>query len=347
MRNHLANIEDRLRATYEAVAATTVVTPEASDIPPTEPHGLSGAPERRRPRRLVAAMATLALLIGGGVTAVVLKSNTEDTATTQVATAPTTTAALPTQADATAIAGSAPTCGSELPRPIDLPDGYIGPARMPSSVEGQLVLAWSSATGSIVARWPADPQFQYLLGQPGATPDGQPSVSSAGTPEIRQTESGSYVQTTVFSLRNVPAECRTLQIDVLDTDRVRVDAGTARLSNKGLFVSNVPLVIASEERAAAPPVVGCNAPPGAAARPNRGGTVSGGVTYATPTEALHAFLEADSRLIRNQYLELRLPDGSIAYAKEQPMRPGSFVTVVYMGQSASGWSVVRWESSGC
>ena len=347
MRNDLADMEDRLRATYEAVAATTVVTPEASDIPPTESHGLAGAPERRRPRRFVAAMATLGVLIGGGITAALLERSSKDTLTTQVATAPTTTAAVPTQAAATADAGSAPTCGSELPRPLDLPDGYIGPAGMPSSVEGQLVLAWSSATGSIVARWPADPEFGHLLGQPAATPDGQPSVSSAGIPGIRQTESGSYVQTTVFSLRNVPAECRTLQIDVLDTDRVRVDAGTARLSRKGLFVSNVPLVIASEERSAAPPVVGCNAPAGAAAPPNRGGTVTGGVTYASPTEALHAFLEADSRLIGNQYLELRLPDGSIAYAKEQPMRPGSFVTVVYMGHSASGWSVVRWESSGC
>ncbi len=49
----------------------------------------------------------------------------------------------------------------------------------------------------------------------------------------------------------------------------------------------------------------------------------------------------------NQYLEIRLPDGSIAYAKEQPMRPGAYVTVVHVVRTASGWSVDRWEASGC
>ena len=151
----------------------------------------------------------------------------------------------------------------------------------------------------------------------------------------------------VFGLRNVSAECATIQVDVVDTDPARVDAGVARLSNKGLFVSTVPLVVGSEERSAAPTVVACNAPAGAAVPPKRGGPVRGGPVFASPAEALSAFLDADSSLIRNQYLEVRLPDSSIAYAKEQPERPGMFVTVVHVARAGDGWSVDRWEASGC
>ena len=218
---------------------------------------------------------------------------------------------------------------------------------MVSSVDGQLALGWTSATGSIVARWPPDPQFQQLLGHPAPTSDGQPSVSSSGTSEIKQLESGAYVRTMVFSLRNVPAECRTIQVDVVNTDRARVDAGVARLSNRGLFVSAVPLVVGSEERFAPPTVVDCNAPAGAAVPPKRGGPVRGAPVFDSPAEALGSFLDADSSLSRNQYLEVRLPDSSIAYAEEQPERPGMFVTVVHVVRAGDGWSVDRWEASGC
>jgi len=58
------------------------------------------------------------------------------------------------------------------------------------------------------------------------------------------------------------------------------------------------------------------------------------------------------RLLETPYFNLRsdrlrLPDGSIAYAREQDQRPGSFVTVVHVVQTGAGWSVDRWEASGC
>jgi len=272
MKKNTAEVEERLRVAYRSVAAATVVGTEDRDSAQTLAERLPVPPGPRRPRRLIPALVTLAILIAGVTSTVVLRYRlTENSATTEIATAPTTTAPIPSQPGATVTAGPAPTCGSQVPRPLDLPEGYIGPQRMASSVEGQLVVGWTSATGSIVARWPPDPQFQQILGQPAATPDGQPSVSSSGTGGIKQTDSGNYIRTTIFSLRNVPAECRTIQVDVADTDPARVDARIARLTNRGLFVSNVPLVVGSEERSAAPTVVGCNAPAGAAVPPKRGG----------------------------------------------------------------------------
>lgn len=351
MRRDMAEVEERLRAAFQAVAQTTVVDAANRDdaAAPGQAMGPGPAmsPGPRRPRRLVPAIATLVTVVAAGAATVVLRERDTNSSTTEIATAPTTPVAVPTQPGATGTDGPAPRCGSEVPRPLNLPEGYIGPERMASSVDGQLTVGWTSATGAIVARWPADPQFRELLGQPAATPDGQPSVSGGGTFDIAQTGSGEYVRTMVFSLRNVPAECRTIQVDVVDTDPARVDAGVARLSNSGLFVSTVPLVVGAEERSAAPTVADCNAPAGAATPPKRGGPVSGVAAYATPTEALEAFVDENSSLIRNQYLEIRLPDGSIAYAKEEPARPGSFVTVIHVVQTDAGWSVDRWEGSGC
>ena len=347
MRRDMAEVEERLRATFQAVARTTVVDAPNRDDAPAPAPGPATPPGPRRQRRLVPGIAILVTVIAAGAATVVLREGDTTSSTTEIATAPTTTVAVPTQPGATGTGGPAPTCGSEVPRPLDLPEGYVGPARMASSVDGQLTVGWTSATGAIVARWPADPQFRELLGQPAATPDGQPSVSGAGTFDTAPAGSGNYMRIMVFSLRNVPAECRTIQVDVVDSDPARVDAGVARLSNSGLFVSTVPLVVGAEERSEAPTVADCDAPAGAATPPKRGGPVSGVTVYATPTEALKAFVAGDSSLIRNQYLEIRLPDGSIAYAKEQPARPGSFVTVIHVVGTEAGWSVDRWEGSGC
>jgi hypothetical protein len=172
-------------------------------------------------------------------------------------------------------------------------------------------------------------------------------AGSTTSQDVKQTGAGLYYLSSVFGLRNVPSECRSLQVDVMDNDRSRVDGVTARLVNRGLFVSTTPLVAASEEGATPPPVAPCNAPAGASVPPKRGGPVTGGPAQSTPTAALQAFLDADSSLLRSQYLEVRLPDGSIAYAREAFDRPGVYVTVVHVVQTAGGWSVDRWESSGC
>ena len=335
----LGGVRDRLRAAYRAVAATTVLDADSPGDPALMDHDVALPPGRRRANRLAVVMATFAVMAAGFVATFVLSDRDRRSSTTQVATQPATTG----------VGAAQPMCGSQLPRPVDVPEGYRGPARVASSVAGQLVLQWTSDTGSIVARWPADPQFAQLTGLTMApTPDGQPSVASASaTDEVKQTASGNYHQTIVFGVRNVSTECRSIQVDVIDSDRSRVDGGAGRLANRGLFVSTTPLVVASDERAEAPDVVPCNAPPGAVAPPKRGGPVAGSLTHPTPTAALQAFLEADPSLPRNQYLEVRLPDGSVAYAREQPTRPGSFVTVVHVERTGGGWSVDRWESSGC
>jgi len=234
MNDNLADIEERLRATYRAMAATTVLKAESRGDPPPPDHDLALPPEPRRPSRLLAAMATVAVLVAGTIAAVVVTERDRPSETTRVATQPTTTEAL--KPPDSGVAGSEPTCGSQLPRPVDVPDAYGGPQRVASSVPGQLVVEWTSATGNIVVRWPADPQFQQLVGLTMApTPDGQPGVASASTiQDVKQTASGSYSRSTVFGLRNVLSECRSLQVDVIDTELSRVDAGMGRLTNRGL-----------------------------------------------------------------------------------------------------------------
>ena len=82
------------------------------------------------------------------------------------------------------------------------------------------------------------------------------------SPEVAQTAAGVYYQSTVFGLRNVPSECQSLQVDLIDAEPSRAAAGMARLANRGLFVSTTPLVAASEDRAVAPAVSPCNTPQG-------------------------------------------------------------------------------------
>jgi hypothetical protein len=344
MTRDLSEVEDRLRATYRAVAATTVLAEDQPSPPQTAPAPTDG----RRMPRLVTAMAMLALLVAGVLATLVVRAPREvGSGTTEVATQPT-PATGPTEPDRPTAAASDAMCGSELPRPVDVPEGYSGPVRVASSVPDQLVVRWTSATGRIEARWPADAQFRDLGGPSAPTSDGRPSVAGSGVvDEVKRTADGSYQRTVVFFLRNVPSECRAVQVDVVDVEAGRADAAMARLSNKGLFVSDVPLVGSSEDRAFAPTVVPCDAPAGAVVPPTRGGPVSGDGIYAAPTDALQAFLDTSPSPLPNRYVEVRLPDGSIAYAREQPMNPGSYVTVVHVARTGGGWAVDRWESSGC
>ncbi|MGI8810415.1 MAG: hypothetical protein ACR2KK_21700 [Acidimicrobiales bacterium] len=94
-------------------------------------------------------------------------------------------------------------------------------------------------------------------------------------------------------------------------------------------------------------MVPCNAPAGAVVPPKRGRTGQRITRVRRPDRWPKSLIEADSSLIRNQYLEVRLPDSSIACARQQPMRPGSFVTVIHVVPTAGGWPVDRWEASGC
>ena len=347
MKRDLTEVEERLRATYQAVAATTVVGAENRDTGPTLARAQHAArssaspPLRHRPCDTGGSRRRCSC-DGDPTRALPRRARRRHRSrphrAPQRRSRPRRTLRRPAQR---------PHVVLNCPGRWTCRRATLGPERMASSVDGQLALGWTSATGSIVARWPPDPQFQQLLGHPAPTSDGQPSVSGSGTSGMKQIDNGAYVRTMVFSLRNVPAECRTIQVDIVDTDPARVDAGVARLSNRGLFVSTAPLVVGSEQRSAAPTVVDCNAPAGAAVPPKRGGPVRGGPVFASPAEALSAFLDADSSLIRNQYLEVRLPDSSIAYAKEQPERPGMFVTVVHVVRAGDGWSVDRWEASGC
>jgi hypothetical protein len=67
--------------------------------------------------------------------------------------------------------------------------------------------------------------------------------------------------------------------------------------------------------------------------------------YPSPEGALEAFVKADQTLIQFGYQEFRLPDGSIAYATQNPL--GEWVTVIHVAPTAGGWIVDSWTGSGC
>ena len=81
-----------------------------------------------------------------------------------------------------------------------------------------------------------------------------------------------------------------------------------------------------------------------AQQPNRTGE-GDGTTYPSPTDALSAFLKGQPTFMPRGYVEIRLPDGSLAYGAQ--VREGRFVTVVQVVADPGGWRVTRWEASGC
>jgi hypothetical protein len=344
MNDDLADVRERVRAAYQAVAATTVLVADE----PTRPRaGESPPPRPRRELILVGAIA-LSLLIVGGVVALI--SLDTHRSTTLIATVPSTAFAqiaptdIPTSSEAPATT-RAMTCGSQLPLQLDIPDGYSGPAAMATSDPGQLALMWTSGTNRIEARWPADvenrvPPPPYLI-----NPRGQQLGWGMTSSDTRQGIDGNYYQR-MRILVPVLTDCHTLQVDIVGIDPSSVDAVKAKMTDGGtkapIFSPAQPLVIASEERPAEPTVGHCENP----TTPNRAGTVTGG-NYPTATDALEAFLARDPVTLKTNYLEIRLPDRSIAYANESSYQPGVFLALIHVVPSDSGWSVDRWEIVGC
>jgi hypothetical protein len=244
---------------------------------------------------------------------------------------------------------AAPACGSELPRPLAIPQGYNGPhargirdAPTPASAT-QLVQSWTATTGDIEVRWPADPPLAASF-PPQDPPAPSPGAVGAVTPnKIEQAPSGRFFNYIVFSLRDQQPDCQTLQVSVFDTDDATV-AATINQIRQTPFASNLPLIAGSRTVDAAPSVVPCRTPPGVSS-PNRGGPITGADSHSTPAVALQGFVESDPTLPRNSYQELRLPDGSIAYAWQNPA--GDWVIVIHVTPTNGTWTVDNWNASGC
>ena len=316
---------------------------EDSPPPPPFERASSVRPRRRPVRRWLAASAAATAL---GVVVVALATRGPDRTHTVVATDSTTMTA------ATTAAAPQATCGTQPPGELWAPAGYTGPQPGPASeadaqpTVGQLVAHWSGASGSIEVRWPPDPTLPDLGFRRPLTvmTDGPPRISSGAGFGPRPATGSTSRHDTIYVVEGaVPEEaCRFLQITVLDSDPTRLDA-TVEWLRRSPFRPTEPLV-AARQTADAPPLIGrCRAPAGVTAPPNKQSS-GDGATFNSPDSALEHLVEVHRTVLLRGYVQFKLPDGTFAYGAEVS---GQWVTVVYVAPTTGGWTVTRYETTGC
>lgn len=325
-----------------------------SDIIHLRPGDLRGDRRRRRGVRLAVAAAALAVVAGAGVVAVLRGDGGNGREPAAVGTDP--------QAP---VGTGWPGCGADAPMGFVAPDGYTGPVvgSSPDATRAttpqQCALHWTSATGSIDVRFPVD--HEHL-------PDAQASCDHLLTIPKEDREFTGYGAdlpagaaptgrdgfVTIFVMPpDADGSCSSIQLTVYDNDLARARAVERDMSFT-IYDPRVPLVRESREAETVPEVGECGRGAGREPEvPNLGGPVTGLSAEATPADALRAFLETQGtpgsdvpRALSDQgYLELTLPDGSIAYAMEHD---GGFVgTIIHVVRTSDGWTVDSWEASGC
>lgn len=273
--------------------------------------------------------------------------------------------------------------------PVDGPGGDAATDPRPD----QLVRHWTAPTGTIEVRWPADadPRTDGWNAAPtddaSQRPDDgvQPEQSRSATPDRAGETAGSGVQTGVtetISGEPRPTPAGRLAMDVVITSPdLGVDAcGSVQLVfahedamrarqlgshvNADLFEPggplggpDLPLVARSISADAPPDVPACQAPPGVDHVDRQGGPVQGIGTFATPEEALQAFIdtktvtdvdafgvEVEHTTIGDRgYTAMTLPDDTIAYVHEV----GAGRTIVHATPTGDGWTIDHWEATGC
>ena len=313
---------------------------------PSDVEAFADRPWRRR--RVAVSMAAAAAVAAMALVAVGLstRDSTSDTSTVAAG------QPVPTSTPAAAPTTIPTTCGDQPPRPIAVPDGFAGPVAGPISAAphppepGQLVMHWTSGAGGLELRWPMDPTVPNPFVPPAGMegPVRSSASFSSGILGARPAAGGQTVRYMVIQTRlDSPESCRALQLGVFDPDPARVESVMAAFS-RAPYVSEMPLVTESRSGDAPPSVIPCNVPAGFAQQPSRTGEGDGS-TYPTPTDALSAFLKGQPSLLPRGYVEIRLPDGSLAYGAQ--VQENRFVTVVEVASTPAGWRVTRWEASGC
>jgi hypothetical protein len=161
--------------------------------------------------------------------------------------------------------------------------------------------------------------------------------------ESRTTSAGRFYNDMLFNDFGRPAGCQSTQLRVFSTDAATVADVLGTLTRQP-FENGVPMVVGDEAAASVPEVIPCpGTPPG---EPAKTGGPGSGNAYASPEDALQAFLEEQTTLIPFGYRAFRLPDESIAYATRQPGGKG-FVTVVHVVRAGLNWTVESWEAPSC
>ncbi len=248
---------------------------------------------------------------------------------------------------ATSVVGPnlASACGEKLPIALSIPAGFSGPVEpAKSDVEApnteQLIRRWESANGSFEVRWPTDPQNRPS--DAPMAPDDAVSLQTSGQAELAA--DGSASRLILLKVPGADLKCQAVQIRLTGKDLTTLENVAERFLAEPL-TSSVPLVVGSENTDKVPAAAECSPPSGVPAPANQGSaTVSGPASSAQA--ALTAFLEDKPTLLKRGYIALHLPDGSIAFGN-RGVRSTGFVTVVHVVSGPTGWTVVRWDASGC
>lgn len=148
----------------------------------------------------------------------------------------------------------------------------------------------------------------------------------------------------LYAFSGLPAACQTLQLTVLDTDAAALTTLIAQLMRVP-FATDEPLVAQTLTSGAVPPILHCTAPDGRAVPDKRVDNPFPG-DFATPREALAAFVAQHTTVAAHGYTELILSDDSYAYGVPSASSD-SVVTLVRIAKVGSRWKITSWESSGC
>lgn len=233
-------------------------------------------------------------------------------------------------------------CGDDLPIVVPVPRDYHGPTQgvsphRTSPVEPvQHLEHWTSETGTIEVRWPADDDAAFW-GDPG----------SVGVDEATEQANGMWRQTLSLPVADVTEEgCTRMQVTVYDKTFDGLDQGVEAMMTGAYLPVGTPLVAEARDADALPSAIGCDTPAGTATPPNQGGQVAG-APHEDPEEALAVFLDEQRTLLPAEYTALRLPDGSIAYVQSDPGGREGYITVIHVIQTTDGWKVDSWDASSC
>jgi hypothetical protein len=251
---------------------------------------------------------------------------------------------------------------------LPVPPGFDGPTSGPSGDLGtspaadQLTVHWTSATGSIEVRWPAGPGTFGQVEDRGTDQATGATLAISGDP--RPVANGRHavgIDVSDTQLAAAPG-CQTIQIMITDVDPQRArEVGSQLLASSteagGVFGGPAVELVTSSRTADAPPEIPpCHAPAGVDHVDRVGGPVELGPS-ATAEEALRAFVDSTRiqdvdafgqpvswpTVVDRGYVATTLPDGSIAFVATVDQG----VTVVHAVPTDGGWTIDRWDATGC
>jgi hypothetical protein len=269
-----------------------------------------------------------------------------------------------------------PACGTKLPYQVSLPSDFTGPIDGPSphapnpAESGQLVVHWLGRDGSVEIRWPSNREYldDAVWGEPAYDRSRYPSSPifiGPPVPDIDGVERP-FV-TDVLPTEAMSGPCDGAQLAIYSPaedggDVEQVGAGFGAGGQEGLVLyPDLPrprdkvLIVETIETNTIPEVLACDGGPGVDFVPRKSDTTPNGPVFGTPEEALQHLLntEVAETWPNVGYFELVSLDGTVTYGNPlddnspDPRPDNGLVISVTVIEVESGWTVTKWETSGC